>query len=64
LFDKKLRAANDLVALHFLPGAGAFDLGAAGGVAPATVCSSVEDIGHQAFVPYTTDYLFDKQANK
>jgi hypothetical protein len=38
-------------------------LNTAGGVAPATGCSSPADIGRQAFVPYTTDYYFYKQAN-
>lgn len=31
-----------------------------GGVAPATGCSSPDDIGKTAFVPYTTDYYFYK----
>jgi hypothetical protein len=30
----------------------------AGGVAPATGCTSPADIGRRAFVPYTTDYVF------
>lgn len=34
----------------------------AGGVAPATGCTSSADVGKQAFVPYTTDYIFYKQA--
>jgi hypothetical protein len=29
-----------------------------GGAAPSTGCSSDDDIGNQAFVPYTADYLF------
>ena len=37
-------------------------LNTAGGVAPATGCSSSADVGHQAFVPYTADYLFYKKA--
>jgi hypothetical protein len=36
-------------------------LNTAGGVAPSTGCSSIEDVGNQAFVPYETDYLFYKQ---
>jgi hypothetical protein len=31
-----------------------------GGAAPATGCASSDDIGHQAFVPYTADYYFYK----
>jgi len=30
----------------------------AGGVAPPTGCASAEDVGRQAFVPYTADYIF------
>lgn len=30
----------------------------AGGVAPSTGCSSTTDVGNEAFVPYTADYLF------
>ncbi len=30
----------------------------AGGVAPATGCTSATDIGRRVFVPYTTDYVF------
>lgn len=29
-----------------------------GGVAPATGCTSLADLGNTAFVPYTTDYYF------
>jgi hypothetical protein len=29
-----------------------------GGVAPSTGCTSSADLGHQAFVPYTADYIF------
>jgi hypothetical protein len=29
-----------------------------GGLAPATGCNSAADLGHQAFVPYTADYIF------
>lgn len=32
-----------------------------GGTAPSTGCNSPMDIGNQAFVPYTADYLFYKQ---
>lgn len=34
-----------------------------GGVAPATGCTSSADVGNRAYVPYTTDYIFYKQAN-
>jgi Protein of unknown function (DUF3455) len=37
-------------------------LNTSGGVAPSTGCSSPTDVGHQAFVPYTADYFFFKQA--
>jgi len=33
-------------------------LNTAGGAAPSTGCSSEDDLGNQAFVPYTADYLF------
>lgn len=29
-----------------------------GGAAPAAGCASTTDVGHQAFVPYTADYVF------
>jgi Protein of unknown function (DUF3455) len=29
-----------------------------GGVAPATGCDDLPDVGHKAFVPYTADYFF------
>ena len=29
-----------------------------GGVAPSTGCASFSDVGNQAFVPYTADYIF------
>jgi len=35
-------------------------LNTSGGVAPTTGCSSPEDVGKQAFVPYTADYYFYK----
>jgi len=35
-----------------------------GGVAPATGCSALTDIGAKAFVPYTADYFFYKDAGK
>jgi hypothetical protein len=38
-------------------------LNTAGGVAPATGCSSPADVGRQAFVPYTADYFFYKKAD-
>ena len=37
-------------------------LNTSGGVALSTECSSVTDVGHQAFVPYTADYYFYKEA--
>ena len=33
-----------------------------GGLAPATGCSTFEDLGRKAFVPYTADYVFYKKA--
>lgn len=33
-------------------------LNTTGGVAPREGCSSSEDVGHEAFVPYTADYYF------
>jgi hypothetical protein len=30
----------------------------AGGLAPSIGCNSATDLGHQAFVPYTADYIF------
>jgi hypothetical protein len=33
-------------------------LNTTGGVAPKTGCSSLTDVGNQAFVPYTADYFF------
>lgn len=38
-------------------------LNTAGGVAPATGCTVLTDVGNKAFVPYTTDYFFYKKAN-
>ena len=35
-------------------------LNTSGGAAPSTGCSTSEDIGKTAFVPYTTDYYFYK----
>lgn len=29
-----------------------------GGLAPSTGCDSLDDVGNQAFVPYTADYFF------
>ena len=37
-------------------------LNTAGGVAPATGCTSLTDVGNKAFVPYTADYFFYKKA--
>jgi len=36
-------------------------LNTAGGVAPATGCTSPADIGKRVFVPYTADYFFYKR---
>ena len=33
-----------------------------GGLAPSTGCSSLTDVGNQAFVPYTADYFFYQKA--
>jgi len=33
-------------------------LNTSGGVAPSTGCKTPNDVGHQAFVPYTADYFF------
>ena len=38
-------------------------LNTTGGLAPTTGCSLPQDIGTTAFVPYTADYFFYKQAN-
>ena len=35
-------------------------LNTTGGLAPATGCSSLTDVGNTAFVPYTADYFFYK----
>ena len=35
----------------------------AGGVAPRTGCSTLDDVGHLAFVPYTADYFFFRAAD-
>jgi hypothetical protein len=37
-------------------------LNTSGGVAPSMGCSSETDVGRQAFVPYTADYYFYKEA--
>lgn len=34
-----------------------------GGMAPSRGCASATDIGNQAFVPYTADYVFFKKAS-
>jgi hypothetical protein len=39
-------------------------LNTSGGIAPSTGCSSLTDVGAEAFVPYTADYLFYKKAAK
>ena len=38
-------------------------LNTAGGLAPKTGCSSLADVGNQAFVPYTADYFFYQKAS-
>jgi hypothetical protein len=38
-------------------------LNTTGGLAPSTGCSSLTDVGNQAFVPYTADYFFYKKAS-
>jgi hypothetical protein len=35
-----------------------------GGIAPSTGCASPTDIGTQAFVPYTADYVFFRDINR
>jgi hypothetical protein len=35
-----------------------------GGVTPSTGCAMPADLGKKAFVPYTADYYFYKQAGK
>ena len=37
-------------------------LNATGGLAPATDCDSLANVGSKAFVPYTADYFFYKAA--
>jgi hypothetical protein len=38
-------------------------LNTTGGLPPLTGCSSLTDVGNTAFVPYTADYFFYKQAD-
>jgi Protein of unknown function (DUF3455) len=38
-------------------------LNTAGGVAPSTGCASLADVGNQAFVPYTADYIFYRKSD-
>jgi hypothetical protein len=38
-------------------------LNTTGGLAPSTGCSSLADVGNQAFVHYTADYLFYQKAD-
>ena len=38
-------------------------LNTTGGLAPSTGCSSLTDVGNQAFVKYTADYFFYKKAD-
>ena len=37
-------------------------LNTSGGLAPLTGCSSLADVGKKAFVPYTADYFFYRDA--
>jgi hypothetical protein len=39
-------------------------LNTSGGIAPSTGCTSLTDVGAEAFVPYTADYFFSKKAAK
>lgn len=39
-------------------------LNTAGGLAPASGCSTFEDLGRRAFVPYSADYFFYKKSQK
>ena len=38
-------------------------LNTTGGLPPSTGCSSLTDVGNQAFVPYTADYFFYQKAS-
>ena len=38
-------------------------LSTTGGLAPKTGCSSLSDVGKQAFIPYTADYFFYQKAD-
>ncbi len=38
-------------------------LNTSGGVAPSMGCASLSDLGNKAFVPYTADYFFYRQAH-
>ncbi len=49
--------SNTLTATKFIQ-----RLNTTGGVAPTTGCSVSTDVGKKAFVPYTADYFFYKQA--
>src|SRR5262249_31199729 len=35
-----------------------------GGLAPAGSCNNIGDVGKEAFVPYTADYIFYKRAEQ
>jgi hypothetical protein len=39
-------------------------LNTTGGLAPSTGCSSLTDVGNEAFVPYTADYFFYRKDHK
>ena len=46
------------MATHSLPTTYIHRVNTSGGVAPATGCSKLRDLGKKAFVPYTADYYF------
>jgi len=39
-------------------------LNTSGGLAPTTGCSSLADVGNKAFVPYSADYFFYRDADR
>jgi hypothetical protein len=48
-----IAGGEDLTATTFVQ-----RLNTSGGLAPSSGCASMEDVGQQAFVPYTADYVF------
>ena len=54
-----IAGGEDLTATTFVQ-----RLNTTGGMAPSTGCASETDVGNQAFVPYTADYVFYERANK